>query len=456
MLPTLYTADWLLPVSAGPVNDGAVLVDEQGVIRAVGPRASIEARDDIARIDLGSAILLPGLVNVHGHPELAGMRGLLEDMPFHQWIPTLRRARDGASSEDGDFGVAARWTCIECIAAGVTTLAGTEDSGASLDALREAGMRGVVYREVFGPAPQQAQGAVRDLIAKVDAMRRVATDMVHVGVSPHAPYTVSDDLYRLVAAYAMSEGLRVAAHIAESEAESQLVIDADGPFAGGLRTRAIDVSQRARSPIALLEQTGVLATRPLLIHCVRADAADVQMIADVGASVAHCPVANARLGHGIAPVIELAQAGVTVALGSDSVASGNRIDMLEEARIAQMMQRARLRSAGALTAAELLRMLTLDGARALGLDAQTGTLEVGKDADMCAVRIDAPHTLPLHDPAAALLFSTRGSDVILTVARGQVLYRDGHFFTLEPGPLRDRLRMSAARMRASRGPLDGR
>src|SRR5690606_35846861 len=138
------------------------------------------------------------------------------------------------------------------------------------------------------------------------------------------------------------------------------------------------------------------------------DSDDIRRIADAGAAVAHCPVANARLGHGIAPVIELDAAGVTIGIGSDSVASNNRIDLLEEARVAQLMQRARLRSAGALDAAKLLRMLTLEGARALGLDSRTGSLEAGKDADLCAVRIGAPHTVPVHEPAAALLFSTRG------------------------------------------------
>ena len=449
MRPTLYAAEWLLPVTTEPVRDGAVLVDEHGLIDAVGPRTDFELGEDVAVIDLGAAILLPGLVNVHSHPELAGMRGLLEDLPFHQWIPRLRRAKDGARAEEGDLGAAARWTCLEAISAGITTLAATEDSGASLDAMREAGLRGVVYREVFGPAPRQAQPALQDLLQKVESMRRSATDLVHVGVSPHAPYTISDELFRLVASYATAERLPVAVHAAESEVESQLVIDGDGPFAAGLRTRGIDTPPRAVSPIALLEQTGILATQPLLIHCVRVDADDVRRIADAGAVVAHCPVANARLGHGIAPVVELAAAGVTIGIGSDSVASNNRIDLLEEARVAQMMQRARLRSAGALNATDLLRMLTLDGARALGLDGRVGTLESGRDADLCAVRIDAPHTHPVHDPAAALLFSTRGSDVILTVVRGQILYRDGRFLTLDPDRLRDRVAAGARRMAAA-------
>lgn len=449
MRPTLYAAEWLLPVSSAPVRHGAVLVDEHGVIRALGERSTITVSPDAAVVDLGSAILLPGLINVHSHPELAGMRGLLEDLPFHLWIPLLRRAKDGARVEEGDLSAAARWTCLEAIAAGVTTLAATEDSGASLDAMREAGLRGIVYREVFGPAPAQAQKALQDLMQKVDAMRAIATDLVRVGVSPHAPYTVSDDLFRLVAAYAAAEGLPVAVHAAESEVESQLVIDGDGPFAAGLRTRGIATLPRAASPIALLEQTGILATRPLLIHCVRVDQDDMRRIADAGAAVAHCPVANARLGHGTAPIVELAAAGVTIGIGSDSVASNNRIDLLEEARIAQLMQRARLRSAGAMDGATLLRMLTLDGARAIGLESRIGSLEVGKDADLCAVHIQAPHTEPVHDPIAALLFSTRGSDVSLTVVRGEVLYRDGRFFTLDPDRLRDRLRAGAAGMRSA-------
>ncbi|HEX2167503.1 MAG TPA: amidohydrolase family protein [Longimicrobiales bacterium] len=449
MRPTLYAADWLMPVSSEPVRDGAVLVDGNGVIREAGPRSGISSGDDVAVVELGRAILLPGLVNVHAHPELAGMRGLLEDLPFHQWIPALRRAKEGASAESGDFAAAARWTCAEAIAGGVTTMCATEDSGASLYAMREAGLRGIVYREVFGPSPAQAQRALQDLIQKVESMRQAATDLVHVGVSPHAPYTVSDDLFRLVAAYAVAESLPMAVHIAESEAESQLVVDGDGPFAAGLRTRGIDTPPRAPSPIALLHQTGVLAARPLLIHCVRIDADDITRIADAGAVIAHCPVANARLGHGISPIVELAAANVTIALGSDSVASSNRIDMLEEARVTQLMQRARLRSAGTLDAAALLRMLTLDGARALGLDSRTGSLEPGKDADLCAVRIGAPHTEPVHDPAAALLFSARGSDVALTVVRGQLLYRDGRFVTVDVERLRDRFLHGAERMRAA-------
>lgn len=450
MRALLCTADWVLPVTAAPLRDGAVLIDTDGRIAQVGAAAGLQVGDDVERIDLGAAILLPGLINVHAHPELAAMRGLLEDLPFRDWIPTLRRARVGAALDDDDYAAAARWTCAEALAGGVTALGATEDSGAALDALSEAGMRGVVYREVFGPAAAQADTALAELRTKVEMMRARETELVRVGVSPHAPYTVSDALFSAVADFALAEALPVAVHTAEAAVEAQLVTAGAGPFADGLRRRGIATHVRAQSTVALLDRTRVLATRPLLIHCVDVDTTDIARIADTGSRVAHCPVANARLGHGIAPVMEMLERGAAVALGSDSVASNNRIDMLEEARIAQLMQRARLASPDALPPDRLLQLLTLDGARALDIDSRTGSIEVGKDADLCAVRITAPHTRPVHDAAATLVLSARGADVMLTMVRGRILYREGRWLTLDPGALGARLERSAARLRDAR------
>lgn len=448
--PTLYRAAWVLPVSAPPIRDGAVLVDGDGVIRAVGAGASVRGGRDIDEVRLDDAILLPGLVNVHTHPELTGMRGLLEDLPFHLWIPHLRAAKDGAHLSDEDFGACARWACLEAMAAGITCIGATEDSGAAFGALRDAGMRGVVYREVFGPAPGQALHSLERLRQRVEQMRGEETDLVRVGVSPHAPYTVADALFRLVAEYAVAEELPIAVHTAEAEAEVQLVAQGAGPFAAGLRTRGIETPPRGRSTVELLGRTGIMACRPLLIHCVHVDADDIRRIADSGATVAHCPIANARLGHGISPVIEMLEAGADVALGTDSVASNNRMDLLEEARIAQLMQRARLASAGALAPERLLRLVTMDGAKALGMLDRTGSLEPGKDADLCAVRVTAPHTRPVQDAVAALFHSARGTDVVLTAVRGRVLYREGRFLTLDPEPLRARVDDVAARLRDAR------
>jgi cytosine/adenosine deaminase-related metal-dependent hydrolase len=444
--PFRCTAAWLLPVSAPPIRDGALLVDADGRIAAVGPDAAVPAPAGVPALHLGEAALLPGLVNTHAHPELAAFRGLLEDLPFHAWITRLMLAKKAAAPTPAEYQACASWTCAEALAAGITTIGATEDSGAALPALRDAGMRGVVYREVFGPDPADATGALLALAAKVRLMRRDESDLVRVGISPHAPYTVSDALYRGAARLALDERLPIACHAAEAEAETHLVRDGSGRFADGLRRRGIATPPRARSTIALLEETGVLATRPLLIHAVQTDARDAALIAASGAAVAHCPVANARLGHGIAPVPELQEAGVTVALGTDSVASNNRLDLLEEARVAQLAQRLRLRRPDALPAALLLRMATLDGARALGLEARIGSLDAGKDADLCAVALDRVHCTPAGDVTAALFHTARGGDVILAAVRGRILYHAGRWATLDPGALAPQVRALAARL----------
>ncbi len=441
----LYRAAWVLPVAAPPVRDGAVLVGADGRIAAVGPRLSIEPPGGAEIVELGAAALLPGLVNVHAHPELALFRGGLEDLRFRDWILRLVGSKR-AALVDADYDVAARWAMVESLRAGITTLAATEMSGASAGALREAGMRGIVFRETFGPDPARAEDSIRELRAATDALRRGETELVRVGISPHAPYTVSDRLFAAAAEYALAEGLPLAVHAAESEAEDDLVVRGGGDFAPGLRARGIDTPARGRSTVEMLDRLGVLRTRPLLIHCVRLDAEDVRRLADSGAAVAHCPVANARLGHGVAPFPELREAGVRVGLGTDSVGSNNRTDLLEEARVASILHRAGRRSPDYLPAEELLRLCTLDGARALGLEDRIGSLEPGKDADLCAVSLAAPHARPVHDPFAAVFHAARGTDVVLAAVRGRILFRDGEVLTLDAAALGEAADEAAARL----------
>lgn len=428
----------MLPVSSGPIREGEVLVGSDGRISEVGPSGAAPLPEGTVARELGDAILLPGLVNVHAHPELTMFRGALEDLPFEEWIlrlVTTKRAR----LTDEDHAAAAMWAVAESLAAGVTTIAATEASGAAAGAMAAAGIRGIVYQEAFGPdpAPKAVSASMRTLEADLERTRGLAMagsrssgsaieerSRIIVGVSPHAPYTVSDPLYREVARLALTDGLPVAAHIAESAAERALVTSGRGAFAPGLRARGIATRTRARSPIALMERLGVLDAHPLLIHAVDIDDVDIGTIAASGCAVAHCPIANARLGHGVAPILALRASGVTVGLGTDSVGSNNRLDLLEEARFAAVLQRATSRRYDVLASPDLLRLATIEGARALGLDDQIGTLEPGKEADLCAVSIGAPHTLPVHDPVATLFHAARGTDVVLTVVGGEVLYEE--------------------------------
>ncbi|HJP61175.1 MAG TPA: amidohydrolase family protein, partial [Gemmatimonadaceae bacterium] len=293
-----YHARWVLPITQPPIENGTV-VESDGRITYVGPRSAAPAGDDY---ELGEAILLPGLVNAHTHLELTSMRGFLEDLDFADWIDKLRQSRneilDQALLLDS-----ARFGILEGLEAGVTTFADTCSSGVAMQAMIELGVRGVMYQEVFAPDPARCDAAIADLSKVIDALEHLQTDLVSLGVSPHAPYTVSDALYAATAKLAAKRKLPLAMHIAESAAEEDIVVRGEGPFADRWRKRGIEVKKRASSPIALLEKLDVLQPGALLIHCVRVDDADITTIARHGCAVAHCPASNAKFGHGVAPLL---------------------------------------------------------------------------------------------------------------------------------------------------------
>ena len=420
-----YRARWVVPIVSEPLRDGVVAVDGER-IAFVGPRGEGPPGDEH---DLGDALLLPGLVNAHTHLELTAMRGFLEDLDFRRWILRLTAARRDVLDTDALLD-SARYGIEEGLRAGVTSYADTSDSGVVVRAMREAGVRGIVYQEVFGPDPAQCETSIAGLREKVANLRYLETPLVRIGVSPHAPYTVSDQLFNATTEFARQHGLPMAIHVAESGAEQRLVADGDGPFADGLRTRGIHVGLRGRSPIDMLDRLGVLDAKPLLIHCVRADEGDIAAIARSGSAVAHCPVSNAKLGHGIAPLVEFLGAGIVVGLGSDSVASNDRMDLLEEARAALLMQRARLGSFETPSAADVLELATLGGAAALGLQDVVGSLEEGKQADLAAFPLD--RVAPTTDPTIAAVLSLGGSRATFVAVAGKPLVSGGRLTNERP------------------------
>jgi cytosine/adenosine deaminase-related metal-dependent hydrolase len=432
-----YHARWVLPITAPAIENGSVTVDD-GRISYVGAR-----RDGGHSIELGDVILMPGLVNAHCHLELTVMRGFLEDLDFRRWILRLTSAKRSVLTVDALLD-SARAGLEEGIAAGITTYADTCDSGVVLEAMREYGVRGIMYQELFGPDPAQCAASIGDFSAKLERLRLKETTLVRVGISPHAAYTVSDELFRASAALADRERLPMAIHVAESEVESQLVSEGRGAFADGLRARGIHVGARGSSPVALLDRLGVLDRRPLLIHCVRVGDDDLATIASHRAPVAHCPVSNAKLGHGIGPLVETLAAGIDVGLGSDSMASNNRMNILDEARAALLMQRARLGTHEVLAASDLLELATMGGACALGLAHEIGSLEVGKSADLAAFPIGAAG--PTYDPAVAAVFAVDGARASFVTVAGEVLVADGRLTRPNAG-LAARLQQSADLLR---------
>jgi len=382
------------PVTAPPIEDGAVLVDDRGTIAAVGPNAVVATPPGARALEFPHARLLPGLVNTHTHLELTHLIGKNTEREFAGWIRGLRVLKDATSPDE--FSRSAEQGVRDAWAAGVTCVADTGSTGAPLEALARLGGRGIYYQEVFGPDPAKCAASMEELRRALDRLSPFASSLLSLGASPHAPYTVSEPLYRAVAELARSEGWPVAMHLAESPAETELVRDGTGPFAGALRARGIPVTAHHCSPVQYLVRLGVLqrATGWLCIHCVQVDERDIEMLRHAGVGLAHCPRSNRAHGHGAAPLAAFRRAGLRVGLGTDSVVSVGDSSLLAEA------------AAAGLDGEDALRMLTIEGARALGLEGEIGSLEVGKQADLAVFPSTALYRLL--PPVTALLTLVAG------------------------------------------------
>jgi cytosine/adenosine deaminase-related metal-dependent hydrolase len=424
-MTTIYSARWVLPVSASPIERGAVVVEGER-IAAIGSQSEIVKRFPESKLEsFGEAIILPGLINTHTHLELTALRGYLEneEHDFFAWLRKLTIARLELLTPD-DIRVSATWGACEAVRAGITHVDDASDSALmSMLALQDVGLRGIVYQESFGPDARLAAENFEKLKIKVQELRANESSLVRAGVSPHAPYTVCGPQLEMIADLAMTENFPLMMHAAESEAEELFLREGCGVFAEGLARREIQWKAPGISTIQYLKQHGVLDVRPLLAHCIRVDDVDIETLGDTGAKVAHCPKSNAKLGHGRAPFAKFIEAGIAVGLGSDSVASNNTCDILEEARFATLLARA----GGA------------DISAATAFQAATGTLTEGAQANLAVVSLTAVHQLPSYDPVATLIFASSGRDVILTVIAGREVYRDGRVTTIDEDRLRTRI-----------------
>jgi 5-methylthioadenosine/S-adenosylhomocysteine deaminase len=401
-----------------------------------------------------NAVILPGLINSHSHLELTAMRGFLEDSEsdFASWLRKLTVARLSLFTSD-DLHVSALWGAVEALRAGVTAVADASDSaGESMKALKDIGMRGVVFQESFGPDPKLADENLAKLKTKIAQLTELQTPLVKVGVSPHASYTVSGLQLELISEFALTEGLPVMMHAAESKVEEMLLQEGRGLFAEGLAQRGIEWKTPGMSTVQYLGRHGVLQTKPLLAHCIRVNEADIGTLRESGARVAHCPKSNAKLGHGRAPFPRLLEHGVSVGLGSDSVASNNTCDILDEARFAALLARSEavsLSGKGMVSSADVMHAATIGGAQALELENHTGELRTGLQADFAVVAIDRPHQLPLYDPIDTLVFASSGRDVVLTVVAGKELFSGGRVTTVDEERLAARINEIAAKLGAA-------
>ena len=378
----ILTADWVVPMDGPPIRDGAVRIDGS-TIAEVGP-ASGDAGERFA-----GAVILPGLVNAHTHLEYAAMGGFGDGMAFGPWIEDHIRRK--AATAEGDALEQARAGAAACLRSGVTTIADCSYSGAVADAAAEAGLRAIVYVEGFSDWPDLRSRTE----SRLDAL--TTTGLVRAGVSPHAPFTVTLDDYRMLVGLARERGLPIATHLLES----------------------------ARETMHLDEFRDVLGADTVAIHVVYADPADIELMATLDVPAVHCPRSNALLGCGIAPLPELLAAGIRVGLGTDSPSSAIDFDMWAEMRAAVMHARARLGRADAISARAALELATTGGAAALGLGSHTGTLTPGKAADLCVLDLTGSSFLPWDDPVTAAVYGGSCDRVALTMVSGEIRYRRG-------------------------------
>ena len=421
----IIAADHVLPISSAPIRDAAVAIDG-GKIAAVGSRQQIQEKYSNAEIqDLGPAAILPGFVNCHSHLELTALRGSLDavEHDFRSWLLKLNSLR--AEMTNDDIVAAAVAGAREGAAAGVTCFGDIGRFGhAGVSALKEVGLRGVVFQETeFSPDNRTADDDFRNLGEKFERLKAEETELVSVGLSPHSPYTVGSRLFELIAQYAIINRVPLSIHAAESIEEFDLLTKGDGFFSDIYDKFEVEWQSPHCTPIEYLERLGVLSTKPLLAHCVVVSETDIERIASNGAKIAHCPKSNAKFGHGWAPFEKFLDAGITVGLGSDSVASNNVCDLLEESRFASLAARNRPDRKRFITAKEALKAATLGGAQALGLDHLIGTLEPGKQADIAVVSLDHQAQLPINDVEAAIVFSSNARDVDLSLVGGREIYR---------------------------------
>jgi len=420
----ILTADHVLPITSEPINYGAIAIDATDIV-AVGPFDDIKAQFDNAEVtEFGKAAILPGFVNCHSHLEITAMRGRLDEVEhdFRAWLLRLNDLR--AAMSDKEIEEAAFLGAVEGREAGVTCFGDIGRSGhAGLRAMKRAGLRGIVFQETeFSPDNRTAEDDFKKLNAKFESLRGEATDLVTVGLSPHAPYTVGSMLFEMIAQFSVINRVPITIHAAESANETELMTRGTGFFTEVCERFGVEWVSPHCTTIEYLERLGVLSARPLLAHCVEVTERDIERIAANGARIAHCPKSNAKFGHGFAPFERFLDAGIAVGLGSDSVASNNLCDILEESRFASLVARNRPGSERFIGPGEMLRAATLGGAEALGLEDRIGSLEPGKKADLAVISLDAAAQKPIGDTAAAVVFSSSGRDVVATYVNGEPIY----------------------------------
>lgn len=456
----LLTAKYVIPIATPFIEDGAVLVKD-GKIADVGPADELKKRypDEEVR-DYALSALMPGFIDVHTHLGYTALRGMFEDLPYAEWKRAVLHRE--VFFEKEDWRDSARLGALEAVASGITTIADITSSGSSFYAAMELGLRARIYREVLTTQVDHVEQVVDDGLADIERWRGEADEeRISFGIAPGAIYACHPKVFQVIARHANETGMPVAMHLAGSYEEEAFIRYGSSPFA--IHTSEQDnhpLSQKfppwlpaGTSPTRFVYNWDILEVPELLaVHCVHVDERDIEILKAKDVAVAHCPRINALLSMGTAPFADFQAAGLRMGFGTDSPAAVDTTDMLDEMRIGLMICRATTSDRRAhVTSGDILRMATIDAARALRMEDEVGSLEPGKKADIIAIDLHNSHQNPTNDPESAVVHTANQDNVKMTMVGGRVLYdnfvhvsgidRDGIVYRARK--LRDRVRTQA-------------
>ena len=419
------------------LQDGSVAVKGDAIV-AVGPRTEVEKRyNAVQMIDARGRLVLPGFVNGHTHVPMTLFRGLHDDVTLHDWLYKYIFPAEAKNVNEEFVRWGTRLAAAEQIRSGVTTFADMyyfEDAVA--EETKAAGMRGVLGETFIDfPAPDNKTNA--DMLAYTEKFLKKwqGDPLIHAGPAPHSIYTCSKKTIQDAAALANKYHAPLLMHVAEMKKERE-----DSEKANGM------------SPVAYLENIGVLGPELVAAHCIFVDEADRKLLAERQVGCVHNPSSNMMIASGVSPVPEMRAAGIAVGLGTDGPAgSNNDLDLMEEIDLAAKLAKISKMDPLALNAKAVVEMATIAGARALHMEKEIGSLETGKKADMILISLDEPNAVPMYDVYAQIAYSLKGSDVETVVIGGRVVMRERKLLTVDEPRVLEKAREYGKSVKASLG-----
>lgn len=399
-------------IVADKIKKGSLLI-ENDRIAEINPKIDPKNAEEV--IDAEGKVLIPGLVNTHTHLSMSLMRGLADDLPLDTWLNDHIWPVE-ANLQGEHCYAGALLACAEMIKSGTTCF---NDMYFFMDSVAKAAdkarIRGMLSHGMIDFEDEDKRKAeFKETERIIEKCHNTADGRIKVAYGPHSPYTCSEELLREVRRQADKKGLRIHIHVSETKKEVEDVSKASG-----------------KRPFEYLDEVGLLGPDVLAAHAVWLSKNEMDLIKERGVKLSHNPSSNMKLASGISPVSQLLKKGVCVSLGTDGAASNNSLDLFEEMKTASLLQKVQTLDPTVLNAGEVFKMATIQGASALGLENEIGTIEVGKKADLALVNMKKPSLTPFRNPVSHLVYSARGADVDTVICNGKLLMKDRELQTID-------------------------